>query len=545
MAAVAETPTPAIGCQARARQLIADQLGGTVLARPGMSAPPHAAISAHATILERTSTGSSSHYRRWLDHVTPVGECTHPVRLAGALHTVNASTGEVVASGSTSDLPDGVLYKACGNRRASVCPSCAETYRADTYQLIHAGIAGGKSVPATVRAHPFAFLTLTAPSFGLVHTTRARNGRPRPCRPRRTPQVCPHGVQLACQQVHQTGDPQLGLPLCLDCYHHAHQVVWNVMAGELWRRTTATLAKHLARLPGGGARLSFGKVAEMQARGVVHFHAILRLDALAPNRTVTAAGDVIDVPGPPPPAATLELLAELLRVVVAKTRFSTLPHPDRPGGWLIGWGAQVDIRPVPPLVRQEIGPGPIAETAVAGYLAKYATKATEAAGHVSARLTPETISAYAEQDSHVGRLIDACWHLGRPGADLDPFEAAKNSGRLSYTRLRRWAHMLGFGGHFSTKSRRYSVTLGSLRQARIDWRRAHAVEGHRLADELDGEQTTLLVGTLTFAGTGWHTTGDALLARTAAAQARERHRAGRDELAYLDGRTANRPSIAA
>jgi hypothetical protein len=32
--------------------------------------------------------------------------------------------------------------------------------------------------------------------------------------------------------------------------------------------------------------------------------------------------------------------------------------------------------------------------------------------------------------------------------------------------------MLGFRGHFSTKSRRYSTTLGALRTARADWRRA-------------------------------------------------------------------------
>ena len=32
--------------------------------------------------------------------------------------------------------------------------------------------------------------------------------------------------------------------------------------------------------------------------------------------------------------------------------------------------------------------------------------------------------------------------------------------------------MLGYGGHFLTKSRRYSVTFGQLRKARTDHRRA-------------------------------------------------------------------------
>ena len=39
-------------------------------------------------------------------------------------------------------------------------------------------------------------------------------------------------------------------------------------------------------------------------------------------------------------------------------------------------------------------------------------------------------------------------------------------------RFRQWAHMLGYGGHFLTKSRRYSVTFGQLRSARTDHRRA-------------------------------------------------------------------------
>ena len=45
------------------------------------------------------------------------------------------------------------------------------------------------------------------------------------------------------------------------------------------------------------------------------------------------------------------------------------------------------------------------------------------------------------------------------------------------------------------------------------------------------EETTLIIGTLTYAGTGWTTSGDALLANTAADQARKRRQAGHDELA--------------
>src|SRR4029450_9137067 len=59
-----------------------------------------------------------------------------------------------------------------------------------------------------------------------------------------------------------------------------------------------------------------------------------------------------------------------------------------------------------------------------------------------------------ELPAHVTELVRACWELGgRPS--------------LASLRLRKWAHMLGFGGHFSTKTRRYSTTLGAIRRARV------------------------------------------------------------------------------
>ena len=93
--------------------------------------------------------------------------------------------------------------------------------------------------------------------------------------------------------------------------------------------------------------------------------------------------------------------------------------------------------------------------------------------------------------------------------------------------------MLGFGGHFLTKARRYSIRFGDLRQARITYRRLHDTGPEhgpiRTADHADDE-TTLIIGTLTYAGSGWTTNGDALLANTAADQARKRRQAGRDQL---------------
>ncbi|WP_420481583.1 hypothetical protein [Actinopolymorpha pittospori] len=61
----------------------------------------------------------------------------------------------------------------------------------------------------------------------------------------------------------------------------------------------------------------------------------------------------------------------------------------------------------------------------------------------------------------------------------------------------------------------------------MDWRRAH----HESADHLEEHQVLAVVGELVYTGTGWHTTGDALLANTAAALAREQRQTGRLEIA--------------
>jgi hypothetical protein len=54
-------------------------------------------------------------------------------------------------------------------------------------------------------------------------------------------------------------------------------------------------------------------------------------------------------------------------------------------------------------------------------------------------------------------MIEAAWQLG----GLSQYEPLG---------LRRWAHMLGFRGHFLTKSRRYSTTFTALRGQRQTWR---------------------------------------------------------------------------
>jgi hypothetical protein len=143
---------------------------------------------------------------------------------------------------------------------------------------------------------------------------------------------------------------------------------------------------------------------------------------------------------------------------------------------------------------------------VAAYIAKYATKGAETAtGTLDRPIRFLAELAQARITDHARRMIRTAWTLG----------ARKD---LEHLRLRAWAHMLGFRGHFSTKTRRYSTTLGALRNVRAEWRRAQALAA--LPEELrptldDQEETTYVIAHWAFAGIGL-TRGEEWLAATLA-----------------------------
>jgi hypothetical protein len=95
----------------------------------------------HDELLERAARDD---YDQWLTGTLAAGGCVRPIQLRGSIRDIDPATGEVIHAVQTQDTPDGVIYLPCGDRRASVCPPCAETYRADTYQLIRAGLGGGQ-----------------------------------------------------------------------------------------------------------------------------------------------------------------------------------------------------------------------------------------------------------------------------------------------------------------------------------------------------------------------------------------------------------------
>jgi hypothetical protein len=323
-----------------------------------------------------------------------------------------------------------------------------------------------------------------------------------PCRPRRDAKArrCPHGRDISCPTRHAEGDPRVGQPMCGDCYDYHAAVLFNAYAGDLWRRFVTYLPRHLARRLGitqkllrSLVRIRFVKVAEYQARGVVHFHAVIRLDAPGEDYQL------------PPPGISADMLGEAIRQAAAAVRLPVTG--DSGAAIMLTFGAPqgTDVRPI----RRDAIAGtgqPLNQQAVANYIAKYTTKTLSVPGLPSLRLRREADLERLRCPAHYRRMITTAWQLG--------------------ARFRAWAHMLGYGGHFLTKSRRYSVTFGQLRKARAEHRRVlRPADADRDAWGRPLDETVLVLPTIwTYGGTGLNpTTPIAELAAAAAARAREHH----------------------
>ena len=178
-------------------------------------------------------------------------------------------------------------------------------------------------------------------------------------------------------------------------------------------------------------------------------------------------------------------------IVQAADAVSLIAGPDG-APVRLGFGPQTDARPIR---HGDDLPGTgqaLSGQAVANYIAKYATKSLTAPGLPDRRIR----TAFDMQRPPLLRPLQA---------DDRHRLAARLKARDRRSRLRQWAHMLGYGGHFLTKSRRYSVTFGQLRAARTSHRRAQRhPDGERdpWGRPLD-ETTVLVLATWTYAGTGY------------------------------------------
>lgn len=290
--------------------------------------------------------------------------------------------------------------------------------------------------------------------------------------------------------MHDKDDPLVGSALCADCYDYVGAVTWNALLPELWRRTILAARRNVdAMRPAGGrpATVAFVRVYELQRRGLAHLHCLLRLDG--------------EDGGPPPAWATAGVLAQCVAEAVAST---SAPHP---AGRRVRWGTQLDVRVVG-------ADGELDGLAAANYLAKYATKSSDASGLLDHRLRFDAEIDALDLSEHVKRMLHACFSLGQNPA-------------YRHLKLKRWAHTLGVGSHFLTKSRGWSTTFTELRAARRAYVEDQARGRH--PDRLRFRPGVKRTAAYDYEGVGWGPEV-APIARRRAAELAEVRRLARDAL---------------
>jgi len=143
---------------------------------------------------------------------------------------------------------------------------------------------------------------------------------------------------------------------------------------------------------------------EYQARGVVHFHAVIRLDAPGEDYQ------------PPPPAYTADLLLDAIGQAATAVAFPI----DRDGQVVtLGFDPQTDARPVRRDMLIATGK-PLDVEAVANYIAKYATKTLHAPGVSDTRIRHAAEITALRCSAHYRAMITrtAHWSPGHPRRHL-------------------------------------------------------------------------------------------------------------------------------
>jgi hypothetical protein len=287
---------------------------------------------------------------------------------------------------------------------------------------------GGKGVDESVAERPRLFVTLTAPGFGSVHTITSKGS----CLVRHQGQApCEHGIARQCFARHQDGENCLGQALCAECFDYRRAILWNAASSRLWTSTVQQARRNLAIHASirredlyQVAQMHYFKVAEMQRRGLIHFHVLVRLDEADSRHQLDAD------------AVTTAWSAAIRKVSIQNEHGS------------FRWGRIVDI--------QQIGRSQNDARMVATYLAKYVTKTAGDALELARVFDSRRDIDLRVTNSHLKKMALGAWDMG-------------GDSELVQLKLREHANTLGFSGHFITKSRDFSTTFGALRQARVDF----------------------------------------------------------------------------
>lgn len=395
------------------------------------------------TLAGLIAAASSTGYDEWWGRVRSSGYCAHPIHLT-----------------RTNNGTSTTIYARCENRRETICPACSDLYALDTWHIVTGGL-----IPALATNTAALFITLTAPSFGPVHTHHPDHS---PCQAALS-KHCPHGTPSTCTATHPPGDETIGAPLCADCYDYDTHVLTTWWFPELWKRYILTLRRHITR-HAPGVTISFVKVMEMQARLAPHYHAIIRTNQ---------------------PGISARTLTSLATAAASVTHLE-VPSPG--SARTLRFGTQIDVQPLSDRERAR---------RVAGYLAKYVTKNITTAP-LPARIPAANIDLLPVSEHHKRIMRTLTRH-----AALLPDVYAGMTERLG---------TLGWRGHTTTKSRTYSTTMTAQKQTRAAWRAQHTPQplgdDRGISDDADWE----------YDHSGHRTPGHRYLAVTAALKHREQLR---------------------
>ena len=293
------------------------------------------------------------------------------------------------------------------------------------------------------------------------------------------------------------------MPLCPECYDYPAAVIWQANLGILWARFTTYLPRHLAKTAGitharlrAQVRLSYIKIVEYQRRGLVHVHAVIRVDS------PTAPGAPIR---PGPVWVTADLLTDAITTATQAVRV----HVDggTAGSWTLCWGQQLDVQELTPPNATADGTDTMPEADAGGH------------GPVDACVARVRLGRDTGWTGEPRRHARSPWQrMITTAAELSAII------ELTHLNLGRWAKTLAYRGHVSSKSRRYSTTLIALRAARADYVR----RGNGRPDTTDDEASGIVTESAwRLIGHGY-TAGQALLAADIARDAAANRHATRE-----------------
>ena len=171
--------------------------------------------------------------------------------------------------------------------------------------------------------------------------------------------------------------------------------MWQWWAPDLWRRFTIALRRLIAKtlgVPGDRvahvATVQYAKVAEYQRRGVVHFHALIRLDGPRTPEGFAVAPARIDS----------RHLGRLVHAAVETVRLTVPGIDEDDPARTLAFGQQLDVRPVRLGRRSDDPTAPLVPEQVAGYLAgACATVASRGRSSPTALAGGGTVTTSAER----------------------------------------------------------------------------------------------------------------------------------------------------